>query len=135
MRRTYRGRCACGAVRFEATLDIAAGTVKCNCSYCARVRLWSAPCRPDDLRLLVSEAELADYLGSNPVAHHPFCRTCGVHPFDRIEVPNMTGAPYLNVSIACLDDLDVDELMAAPIRFADGLHDTWDAAPAETRHL
>jgi hypothetical protein len=37
--------------------------------------------------------------------------------------------------VACLDDLDRAELVAAPIQYMDGRADTWWSAPAETRHL
>ena len=135
MLRTYRGGCHCGAVRFEADLDIAAGTGKCNCSICTKMRLWSVQARPEAFRLLAGAPELADFRGGNSVAHHPFCRRCGIHAFDRVEMPNMSGAPYFNVNVACLDDLDVDELMAAPVAYFDGRNDDWGSRPAEVRHL
>lgn len=135
MLRTYAGSCHCGAVRFEADLDLAAGTMKCNCSICARLRLWTARAAPEAVRLLGGAEALVDYRGRNPVAHHPFCRICGVHPFQHVETPNMTGAPYLNVSLACLDGVDPDELLAAPLVLCDGRNDAWDRPPAEARHL
>jgi hypothetical protein len=135
MLRTYGGRCQCGAVRFEADLDLSAGTVKCNCSICWRLRLWSARVRPEAFRLLAGEAELTDYRGGNDVAHHLFCRRCGVHPFERIGMPNMTGTPYLNINVACLDGIDIDELVRAPVTYCDGLNDDWGGRPAEVRHL
>ncbi len=135
MLRTYGGGCQCGAVRFEADLDLAAGTVKCNCSICWRLRLWSVRVRPEAFRLLAGADALTDYRGGNAVAHHLFCRVCGVHPFERIEMPNMTGRPYLNVNVACLDGLDKAALVAAPVTWCDGLNDDWGSRPAEVRHL
>ncbi|HEY4202588.1 MAG TPA: GFA family protein [Devosiaceae bacterium] len=135
MLRTYAGSCHCGAVRFEIDADISAGTGKCNCSICARMRLWSVDAWPETFRLLAGGDDLIDYMGKGDVAHHFFCRHCGIHPFDRVDMPNMTGGVYYNISIACLDGVDVDELMAAPVTYYDGLNDDWAHVPAEVRHL
>jgi len=135
MLRTYTGSCQCGAVRFEADLDISAGTGKCNCTICTKMRLWAVEAKLEAFRLVAGEAELTDYRGANPVAHHTFCRTCGVRPFEWVDMPNMSGSKYYNINVACLDSVDIDELMAAPVTYYDGLHDDWENTPAETRHL
>ena len=135
MLKTYAGGCHCGAVRFEADLDISAGTGKCNCTICVKMRLWAVDATPATFRLIAGEDQMTDYRGKNPVAHHLFCRHCGVRPFERDDMPNMTGGVYYNVNIACLDGVDIDELMAAPVSYYDGLHNNWGEAPAETRHL
>lgn len=135
MLKTYSGGCHCGAVRFEADVDIAAGTGKCNCTICTKTRNWLVNARPQDFRLLAGESDLADYRGKNPVAHHQFCKHCGVHAFAWVDVPNMSGEKYYNINVACLDGLDIDELMAAPVSYYDGLNDNWGARPDEVRHL
>jgi hypothetical protein len=100
------------------------------------MRLWSARAKPEAFRLIAGEPELTVYMGkSNIVAHHLFCRHCGAHAFEWIDVPNMTGGKYLNISVACLDDLNIDELMAAPVTYCDGRNDDWGSRPSEVRHL
>jgi len=135
MLKTYAGGCHCGAVRFEADLDIAAGTGKCNCTICTKMRLWSVNATPATFRWIAGQEEMTDYRGGNSVAHHLFCRHCGVRPFEWVDTPNMSGSVYYNINVACLDGVDLDELMAAPVTYYDGLHDNWGETPDETRHL
>ena len=133
-KKTYHGSCHCGAVRFEADLDLSRGTGRCNCSICTKIRNWSAMTTPDAFRLLTGEAALADYQFGTNSAHWLFCRTCGVRPFSRGYIPEI-GGHFVAVQVACLDDVPADELIAAPVRCCDGRNDNWTQAPAETRHL
>jgi hypothetical protein len=135
MQQTYVGSCHCKSVRFEARIDFSKGTEKCNCSFCSRLRLWLVKVRPEEFRLLSGEDALTEYRGNNPVAHHPFCRRCGVHLFDRVEMPNGTGYPYINVNILCVDGLDLDEVLQVPIAYRNGLEDDWDNPPLNCQHL
>jgi hypothetical protein len=135
MERIYQGSCHCGAVRFTARVDVSAGTGKCNCSICRKMRLWSFEAGEDTFTLIAGAEALTDYVGRNEVAQHFFCATCGIHAFDRIDMPNMSGHVYYNVSVDCLDGLDVDELMAAPVNYYDGLRNAWHQRPDEVRHL
>jgi hypothetical protein len=133
-KQTYRGSCHCGAVRFEADFDLAAGTSKCNCSICGKTRNWEVIVKPDAFRLLTGEAELGDYQFGSRSAHHQFCRRCGVHVFGRGYVEAI-GGDYCAVRLACLDGVDEAALASAPVAFMDGRNDAWQSAPAVTRHL
>jgi hypothetical protein len=134
MLKTYKGSCHCGKVRFEATLDLSAGTGKCNCSICTKRRYWGVVLKPPAFRLLSGEAELAEYQFGSKSAHHQFCRTCGVAPFGYGHIEAI-GGDYRSINLACLDDIDQKELAEAPVQYMDGRNDNWWNPPAETRHL
>jgi hypothetical protein len=134
MKRTYKGSCHCGAVRFETDLDLSAGTGKCNCSICTKRRNWSAQVKPEDFRLISGADSLIDYQFGTMSGHHRFCKTCGVASFGDGYIEQIGGA-YYSISLACLDDLDPTELAEAPVKYADGRNNKWWDTPKETRHL
>lgn len=135
MLKQYSGSCHCGAIAFVVDVDLSQGTTKCNCSLCAKLRNWTVQVEPGAFRLAASSSDFSVYRGRNPVAHHFFCSTCGVHPFARVDTPNMSGMTYYNINVGCLDGVDVEELLAAPVSYRDGLNNDWGNVPVETRHL
>lgn len=117
-RHTYAGSCHCGAWRFEATLDLAAGTTQCNCRFCSKHGWWGVIVPPADFRLVQSPGWQKPESGQ---FYRPRCETCGVNAFGGGDLPELGGA-FVSLNVRCLDGV---LLAGVPIRYLDGLHDTW----------
>jgi hypothetical protein len=137
--RLYHGSCHCGACRYEATVDLNKGTVRCNCSYCSKARAWFSFVPADHFRVTQGEADLLEYRWTPPGKPHPFlsyrfCSKCGVRLYGTGEAPHLGGRFYA-LHVPTLDDVDRDALKAAPLKFVDGAHDRFDRAPEDTSLL
>ena len=147
MKKTYRGSCHCGAVQFEAELDLAAGTTRCNCGFCRKARFWMSFAKAADFRMLKGEEALSDYQytptkttntpngKAEPFLHLTFCKHCGVRPFTKGGEMARFGGKFFALNVACLDDATDAELAAAPIHYADGRNDAWQAEAKESSYL
>jgi len=133
-RKTYKGSCHCGAVKYEADLDLAAGTSRCNCTYCLKTRAWSAFTKPQEFRLLKGADQLASYRRHDQAPTKFHCKTCGVHTHGSGSADYM-GGDFVAVFVNTLDDATPEELAAAPVRYSDGRDNNWQHPPRETRYL
>lgn len=129
---TYHGSCHCGAVTFEADIDLADGTSKCNCTWCFKHRYWSLSVPPERFRVLKG-AELEESAPATQVTGA--CPTCGTLTYSRVPVSDWNPAERVAISVAAFDDIEPAALVAAPVTYCDGLHDNWWQPPVETRHL
>jgi hypothetical protein len=134
MLKTYKGGCHCGAVKFEADIDLAQGTNKCNCSICTKTRNWNVIIKPAAFRLISGENDLSNYQFGTKAGHHLFCKHCGVRSFERGYIEQI-GGDYISIKVVSLDDVDPKELIEAPVKYANGRDNSWWTPPAETRHL
>lgn len=134
--KTYSGSCHCGAIRYEAEIDLAAGTNRCNCSICTKARAWFVIVKgADKLRVLEGATAHTEYQwkpGGQDAAHlhYQFCKTCGVRAFGWGDVDQMGGKFYF-VSVSSLD-VSQEELAAIPIRYVDGRSGRYDDPPTDT---
>src|SRR5260221_6226821 len=125
MKKTYQGSCHCGAVRFEAEIDLSGGTMRCNCGFCRKARFWITFVKASDFRLLQGADALTDYQHTppgkpEPFLHFTFCRHCGFRAFTKGGVMPQFGGEFYAVNIMCLDGVSDDDLAKVPIHFADG---------------
>lgn len=127
--KTCHGNCHCGAIRFEADIDPNAETIRCNCSFCVKMRCWATIVKPESFRLMSGEHDLAEYQFGAKNERHFFCRHCGVRPFGETNSPRL--GRFYGVSVACLDESTIRELAAAPVRYVDGRNDNWTTPPAD----
>lgn len=138
MKKTYRGSCHCGAVAFEADIDLSNGSTRCNCSFCHKNRFWMTLVDIDDVRVTKGADALTDYRqapeGKEAFLHLTFCSRCGVRPFSRGGFLPAIGNAFYAVNVATLDLTD-DERDAIPVTFVDGRRNTWAPLTEHTKNM
>jgi hypothetical protein len=103
------GGCHCGAVRFEADIDLGS-TVACNCSYCSKRGSILTAVPMDRFRLTAGEDRLSTYRFNRHQIDHRFCSTCGVQAFGFLAM----GEPMAAINVRCVDGIDLDALNPQP---------------------
>lgn len=112
--KSYEGGCHCGAVRYEAKLDLSQPVVTCNCSICQKSGSMLSFTPVSQFTLRSGQDVLTDYQFNKKVIHHLFCSKCGVRSFARGVGPD--GKEMAAVNVRCLDGMDLGSLKA-PIQF------------------
>lgn len=104
MKKLYHGSCHCGAVRFEADIDLTETPIrKCNCSFCLKSGYKKALIGYDEPRITPGKARLQNYHaeGSNwpegDIDHYR-CPERGVQPFSRGYLRKMMGGNFVSAS-------------------------------------
>ena len=120
--RTHHGSCHCGTVKYTVNLDLEHGTVKCNCTICARQRGWEALTKPSDFTLIQGEADLTKYTFNSHQFPHYFCKHCGTQVYLTGDLPTL--GETVAVQVPTLDDVTPKELEQLEVKFIDNLNDT-----------
>lgn len=123
MKKTHHGSCHCGAIEFEADLDLSEGASRCNCSVCTKLAVLSARATPQGLRVTKGQDQAGMYEWGGKIGQRYFCKTCGAHPFSRGNLAEL-GGEFASVNINCLDDVDPSTVTVA---YWDGRHNNWEA--------
>ena len=130
----YKGSCHCGKIAYEADIDLAQGTGKCNCTFCMKARSWKAFVKPSSFRLLSGSDKATGYRSHPQASLKYFCSECGVRTHELGSADYM-GGDFVGVFVSTLDNVEPEELVAAPVRYADGRNNNWLNPPPFTDHL
>lgn len=113
--------------------------MRCNCRFCRKMRYWEMRLPdPDGFRVTSGQELLAETPSSagpegNDI-HNRFCARCGTRLWSEGDIEDM-GGRFVQVCVSALDNATEDELINAPIFWADGANDNWWNPAPETRHL
>ena len=111
--RIYHGSCHCGTVRFEIESDEITKVTECNCSICRKKGALFHRIPAEGLQIIGGEDALTHYQFNKRIAHHQFCRHCGIHPFHRPR----SAPDAFQINVRCLDDYDVATAAPEIVRF------------------
>ncbi len=105
----YQGSCHCGNVNFSFKHEEIKTALRCDCSFCIRrgAVMTDFVIPPTELAIEVKEkGSLGLYEFDNNVAHHFFCKKCGIYPFHQtFRMPDQ-----YRVNLGCIQSIDMDSL-------------------------
>ena len=102
----HKGSCHCGNINFSFNHDekITSG-LRCNCSICIRkgAVMTDFVIPPEELEIThKEESSLGVYEFDTKVAHHYFCKQCGIYTFNQTSrFPDQ-----YRVNLGCIEGID-----------------------------
>lgn len=118
----HAGGCHCGQVRYEAEVDLTAGSM-CNCTVCTKLATVGTICKPAQFRLIAGADALSTYEWGMKIGSRKFCKHCGTHCFGTGHLEQL-GGDYVSINLNTLDDFDLAKIT---IRYWDGRHNNWQS--------
>ena len=103
----HSGSCHCGAVKYEADVDLSQPVLSCNCSHCQKLGSLLAAADRADFKLLSGEGSITEYQFNKKLIHHPFCATCGIQSYAYGKGPG--GKDMVMLNVRCLDGVDPEK--------------------------
>lgn len=97
------GGCHCGAVRYEAKVDLSK-LVDCNCSHCEKKGFLLSFTDKQNFKLVAGQDALSEYRFNKKRIAHFFCSVCGVQAFARDGDPAGGG---VMINARCVDGIDL----------------------------
>jgi hypothetical protein len=130
---TFQGSCHCGAIKFEADLDLSEGSNRCNCSICAKARAWFAFAKGPERFRLIDGTGATEYRWTpahmdSPHLTYTFCKHCGIRAYAQGNL-EFLGGVFHAVSVPALE-LTPEQLAKLPVRYVNGRDNKFEHAPA-----
>ncbi len=122
VKKLLHGGCHCGAIQFEALVDITQPLLQCNCSICSMTGFIHLFVPHQDFQLQQGLDQLTSYQFNTAQANHLFCSVCGVKSFYQ---PRSHPKSW-SINAHCLKNFDFN---MAVIKTFDGQN--WEQAQAE----
>ncbi|MFO1201156.1 MAG: GFA family protein [Tabrizicola sp.] len=93
---TLHGSCHCGALSFDCDVE-PERAMTCNCSICRRKGAVLHFVDGPQVRLTAAPDALGSYRFHRHIITHHFCKTCGIAPWSRVDLPDGTSKVALNL--------------------------------------
>ena len=100
----HHGACHCGTVQFEVDAELSKGVV-CDCTICKRKGAVMVLIDKEQFNITSGEENLSSYQFNTKIAHHFFCKTCGIYTHHKRRRDDGFG-----VNTGCLDEFSTESL-------------------------